>query len=796
MSQDEELLRIEELKKKLFSKNIRTSGTHDEALHSHAIDVSTNWDDVDEKIKAEKEKQQKIKEEERSQSGAGSLYDTGMGKGIYGHYSQADSVEGASGISTSVQSGSIEKKQSIGQFLSEKFSQDRADATKKRLAAQDVTLKYAAAQAQKSIYPNLQKKETVAEADTIVQTENENNANKPEMHVYRVGDRNITQLSKGLSSDKNKVDVETLTKGERELMREQKAEKTKRVTFGSIVFTAISLFFVGALGYAYIHFQNGTNVISPDKINIEVTGPVSVVSGEASEFLIDITNNNSAELIQSDLVIQFPDGTKNPEDRTQNLNNQRIDIGSVPPGQTVRRKVSAVFFGEENVKKNIMYSFEFNIADSLNIFNKDKIVGVTIAGSPLITKITNVKEITNNKELVFDVEVVSNSNEIIKNVQLKVDYPFGYKLTESNIKPVGNNNVWNIGDIEALGARTIKLKGVLLGTSNLDKNFRFTIGVADPKTGDMSTIIATQDQKVSIKDPFVMTILSINSSPAGSVPVSFGGDVEGVVSFTNNLKNTLTDVVVEVRVAGTLVNRTTIDPEQGFYRSSDDIMFWDQSQKQELAIIPPGQSRDVGFRAKVVEGSEDLMRALRRSASSFVVTIKAKRLNENNVPEEITYDTSREIRLTTNISMEAFMTHVSGPVPARVNEETVLRFNARIKNTVNTAKGTVFTAKLPPNVVWKNSYSSNLPKTGVTYNSSKREITLLLGEIPAGTGTDTSPIEFYFDVGITPSLTQKNTTPSVILNPVLGATDSFTETVLQTSLDGLTTEGAGGGDVQ
>ncbi len=793
MASEEELLRIEELKKKLYSKNIHTSAVRDNNLHAHKENISTNWDDVDQKIKEEKEKDKKIKQEEESASGAGSLYDTGMGKGIYGHYSQAEQTNAdKKPISTSVQSGSVEKKQSIGQFLSEKFSQDRAENTKKRLAAQDVTLKYAAAQAESSIYPNLGKKENPVPIESAGVEEKETEP-KPEIHIYRVGDRSLETLNKDFKP--HAAEQKPLTKTQQELVRAQKVEKVKRLTFGSVLFTFVLLFFVGALGYAYIHFERGTNVISPDKIDIKVTGPVSVVSGEVSEFLVDITNNNSAELIQADLVVQYPDGTKNPEDRTLNLNNQRIDIGEVPAGQTVRRKLSAVFFGEQNLKKNIMYSFEFNIADSTNIFSKDKKVGITIAGSPLTTKITNVKEITNNKELVFDVEVVSNSSEPIKNVQLKVEYPFGYKLTESNIKPVGDNNIWNIGDIEALGARTIKLKGVLIGTSNLDKNFRFTLGVSDPKTGQMSTVIATQDQKVSIKDPFVLTTLDLDGTVSGPLAVKYGDGLRGNIVIVNNLKNTLTDVVVEMRLAGTLIDRTKVAPDGGFYRSSDDIVFWDQSQKTELAVIEPGQRRDLSFNVDVIKSRDDLVNIMRRAGSSFVITVKAKRLNENNVPEEITYDTSRELRLMTDLALESYIEHVSGPVPTKVNTETTFRYVGRITNTANAVKGTVFTAKLPPNATWKNKYSSNINAKSIYFNTAKREITIQMGEIPAGTGSEQKPVEFYFEFGFTPSLVQKESEPVVLIGPRIDATDSFTQTTISGGVDGITTAGQGGGQV-
>ncbi len=405
----------------------------------------------------------------------------------------------------------------------------------------------------------------------------------------------------------------------------------------------------------------------------------------------------------------------------------------------------------------------------------------------------NVKEITNNQELAFDVEVISNSDTIVKNVQLKVEYPFGFKLKEANVKPVADNNTWAIGDIEALGRKVIKIKGTLVGSSNLEKNFRFILGVADEKTGNMITVLSTQDQKVSIRKPFVATTLTLNGNGGGAEPVSYEENIQGSIVFKNELKVPLTDVVVEMRVNGLLVDRGSIKADEGFYRSSDDIVFWDKSQNQGLELINPGETREVMFNMDVIARRDDLVNILRRAASSLTITIEAKRLSENNVPESITYGTSREIRLGTDIGLASYLEHVSGPLPAKVDEETVYRYRGRITNTSNTVKNTAFFAKLPPNSVWKNSYSSNLPSSGVSYNTGKREISLLLGEIPAGTGVDTGPIDFYFDIGFTPTLTQKNTNPQVIISPKISGIDTFTDVTVESGVSALDTSGASGG---
>lgn len=806
-SSREKLLRLEALKRKLYSNSKNLGGAvQEEALHRHTDTVGHSWAETDAKVAAEESAEQRRKKEESE--GVTEGYGSGS-YGAFGHYSPAEDAEKHRRLSHTdkpIDTGFAKNKpehtpESIGSFLSDKFSAQRAETVQKKMASDKVSLTYAAAQAKakgSTLYPNIPHRNTQEEVK--VEAIAEETQYHPDFKVFTVGQKRLDDANLGVhhTGQQNPAKVKDAIelareREEEELASVQKSEKVKRMSFGAAVFVVITLFFVGALGYAYIHFQNGTNVISPEKIDIAVTGPVSVRSGEASDFYVDITNHNNTELIQSDLVIQFPEGTKDPIDTSKALNNQRIDIGNVGAGQTIRQKVSAVFFGEENVKKNVQYSFEFNIEESTTIFNKDKIVGVFISGSPVTAQIINVKEITNNQELSFDIEVISNSSEIVKNIQLKVEYPFGFKLTESNLKPVANNDTWAIGDIEALGRKVIKIKGLLVGTNNLEKNFRFILGVADEKNGTMATILSTQDQKVSIQKPFVATTLTLNGGATGAKAVAYEDTLQGSIVFRNDLKVPLTDVVVEMRLNGLLVDRTSVKPDKGFYRSGDDTIFWDKAENNTLESVAPGETREVTFNMDIVKRQDDLVKVLRRAASSLTITVKAKRLNENRVPEEITYGTSREVRLRTDLALTSYLENVSGPLPAQVNEETVYRYKGRITNTANAVKNTVFVAKLPPNAIWKNSYSTNLPAAGVKYDTGKRELTVQLGEIPSGIGVDKDPVDFYFDFGFTPTLTQAGTMPQVIIGPKIGGIDAFTEVQVESGVGALDTSGAGGG---
>ncbi|MES2985987.1 MAG: hypothetical protein V4686_02585 [Patescibacteria group bacterium] len=801
VNSQEEAARIEELKKKLYSASSKDSAVRERGLRQHNVDVGKNWGETDAKQARIEEIREKTREE--AKLGLASENSFHHGSTLYGHFSPAEDVtKKQQQINTSFKPTQHEAptpdgEETIGSFLSDKFAVKRAHNTEKKLAATDVTLRYASAQIEREMYPGIAKKKPGEPAVVVTGTAPEKpiveeNRYHPDYNVLTVGNTHLDKMTREVRHTGEKtVELSKRDKKEKTLTEEITVEQKKRWGFGIMFFVTVIIFFLSALGYAYYSLVTGKNTISPDKVEIVVTGPLSVRSGEVNDFSIDITNNNPTDLTLSDLVIQYPQGTMSSIDPSLSRMYERIEVGTIKPGETVRRKASAIFFGEENVKKNITYALEFSIPDSASIFNVTKDVGIVIAGSPVTAKITNIKEVTNNQELSFDIEIQSNTQEVVKNIQLQVEYPFGYKLEQSNIKPVFDNNTWNIGDLAALDSKTISLKGKLIGTSNLEKNFRFILGVYDSKTGEMSTVLSTQDQKVTIEKPFVSTKLSLDGLVQEFKPVQYEDSIQGDIVFTNNLNVPITDAVVEMSIGGVLIDRMSVKANNGFYRSSDDLVFWDKAQEAKLASIDPGESRELNFNMMVIKSRQSLIDTLRRAGSTLTVTIKAKRLNENRVPEEVTSVIKQELRLETDPTFEAGIAHKYGPFtntgafPPKVNAETTYTFLARITNTANTLRQTTFSAKLPPNAVWKNVYSKDIPASTVSYSQSKREITIQLGDINAGTGIDSAPRDFFFQLGFTPTLPELGKAPTIILSPRISGVDVFTNRRIDRGIDGL-----------
>lgn len=422
------------------------------------------------------------------------------------------------------------------------------------------------------------------------------------------------------------------------------------------------------------------------------------------------------------------------------------------------------------------------------MFKTEKDVGVFISGSPVNIIVNNVKEINNNQELTFDINLSSNTEEILKNIQLRVEYPFGYRLLEATPKPIFDNNTWSFTSVGSLSSTTIRLKGKFTGEINVDKNFRFILGVEDPKTKEMLTVLSTQDSQVSIRRPFVTTSLLIDGDSSVNKPVTYDQNFKSDLIVTNNLSEPITDVVVEVMIGGVLIDRRSVNSSDGFYDSSRDLIFWDKSINPALTNIPPGESRELSFNIRTISSNAQLISTLRQASSDLTINVKAQRLSENRVPENIVASTKKQLRLQTDFSLVSNTSYVRGLYPAEINKETVFRYTGSISNTANNLKDVVFTAKLAPNATWKNSYSSNVLPASVRYNQSTRELTISLSDVAAGVGIDTASRDFYFDVGITPTLTQSGQYPPIVTNPTVTVTDSFTGVKMQSKNSSMTTD--------
>ena len=558
-----------------------------------------------------------------------------------------------------------------------------------------------------------------------------------------------------------------------------------------IFWAALGFFVVSIIIAAYVYIS-GSNLISAGKIRIEVIGPPSIVAGEVTTFDIAITNGNDTPLEIADLLLEYPKGTRSAEDNLTPLAHDRVAFGDIAPNTTVRRQAKSVLYGEEGKPVRIDMTLEYRVPNATSVFTKDTAFEGLVGSSPLALSIDALKEVNANQDYVLKVKVASNSNSIMKGVILEGSLPYGFEPISFSESPLKNTTKWILGDIEPKGERIITIKGKMQGTRDEKRFFTFNAGVASEKDKNtISAVITGLTHDVGIKKPFLGVALSFGAEGKEDYTASGGGQVDALITWANNLDVPLYDMSITAKLSGDAVNPLTILVGKGFYDSNKGIISWSPQSDGNLAKIFPSAT---GYTELAFDTFSSLTSAgskLTNPTVTLDVTVRAKRLLESGVPQEIISTAVKTIKVATDALFSSQITHTTGlientgGIPPKVGEETAYTVTWAVTNTFNALSGAVVSAALPDYVEWKNVF---LPSSeNISYNADSRTVSWKLGEVSAQRGGAATLRKASFQIGFKPSTSQIGKVPSLVGVANFVASDTFTGKDIFASDEGLTT---------
>lgn len=567
----------------------------------------------------------------------------------------------------------------------------------------------------------------------------------------------------------------------------------KRMTF-VVKFLIVSImFFVIASSVAFYKFYWGSNIISANNIEISVVGPVSVSGGQKISLDIKVDNNNKTDLKTADLRVEYPDGTRTIDDLKTELKRTRDELGDIPQGQSVTKRVEAILFGEEKSKKEIIVTVEYRVSGSSAIFYKEKTYEVVISDSPVSIEVSGLKEINVNQAIDFIVTVRSNSSSPIRNLLLKAEYPFGFIFADSSQKTLDqNNNLWSIGELSPGQKKTIKIYGKFQGQDGEDKVLRFTTGIASDKDEKViATMLVNSLAEVSIKKPFIGIQVALDGSTANEFVSKSSKIIKADISWKNNLTTPIKDAEIQIRFKGNALNKSSVSTEDGFYRSIDNTIIFDKTKNESLASIAPGDSGNLSFSFGSLNSYSGGSSLISEPSITLDIIANGKRLEGENVPQEVLYTATRTVKIATDTRLSSRVIHWSGPfentgpMPPKAETETTYTVVWTITNTSNKIKDAKVTAVLPIYVRWLSQ--TNPTAENISFNSVGSEVVWDAGDIEAGAGIDSSPKEVAFRISFLPSLSQEGQSPVILDESILSGRDSFTLTEVGETRPPLTT---------
>lgn len=558
------------------------------------------------------------------------------------------------------------------------------------------------------------------------------------------------------------------------------------------IFLSSFLFFVIALGVFFFIQVKGGNTISSSNIKIDIIGPTQASSGEETIFDVVITNENDAPVELADLLISYPRGTRSALDRSTDFPREKIVIGTIAKGEVVRKTIRPILFGEEGTMLSLGFTLEYRLANSQSVFEKKATYDIPVGTSPVSLKVEGLKEINASQDITLSVTLNSNSTDVVKNLLLVAEFPNGFEVKEVTPKSIEGKTVWRLGDIESGGEKVVKIKGRVYGNQNEEKFFRFSLG------GESSLVplsieapFTKTNHVVLVRQPFIGATLTVDGGSTNQNVVKPGKDLRLAVSWENNLTVPILDASIEMKLRGSFLDKKSISPDKGFYRSSTDSITWTKLEDERLTVIGPNEDGDIRVSGKLFGSFAKEASGKKNEEVLVDVTIKGKRLSEDNVPEEIISTISRKLKVETEATLSSKIVHFGGVIanqgvlPPQVDKKTEYTVTWGVTNSLNDIEGAKVVAVLPSYVEWGDVTLPTSEK--ISFNKESREITWDIGKVLAGGGIGGSFREVSFKIAITPSLSQIGTSPTLLKIASFTGRDTFTGTDLVTKTQDLTT---------
>lgn len=567
---------------------------------------------------------------------------------------------------------------------------------------------------------------------------------------------------------------------------EEKRKMSKKTK--NVFIILLIIFLIIFLGFILYFWLSGTNIISSRNINIEIKGPAYINGGQVANLNVFIENKNKTALELADLIFEFPDNSFSSDGRP--LTRERFSLGKINPGEAVNKSIDAAFFGLENEEKEINVTLEYRLADSNAIFAKSEKYNVKISKPAIGISISIPKEINSKQELNIAVEVVSNSESIAKNLSLQITYPGGFQFLSAEPKPTNSNNTWSLGDLSSLQKKEIIIKGFVEGQDLEEKAFNAEVGVLD-ENGNLKLYSRTAETVVIKRSPLNLSIF-INGQDIKKNIVWSGESVRVDLQWINNLTGNIRDGQIELEIKGIACNEQSISISQGSYRAVDKKLIWNSSSLPDLASIGSGASGRAQFSFSI----KDPLPVSTINDKNFSVFLKAKISGIGTSDQfenlEISTPAEKEIKISSQLQLKASVLYYSGPLknsgpmPPKVGQETTYTIVWSLGNNSNDFSKIKVSASLPPYIRWLNAVSP--ADSDVKFNERDGTVVWNVDYVPAGSGIVFPSKEVSFQIGLTPSLLQLDSSPLLVREANLESYNNFIEDIFTSKVSSLDIE--------
>lgn len=511
------------------------------------------------------------------------------------------------------------------------------------------------------------------------------------------------------------------------------------------------------------------NPFISDKILLTITPSTDKIrSGDYITYTIEIQNNSDTKLISPKLVAHLPVGfvfDKAVPVEIFSATESSFTLKNLPENHGETITVSGWSFGVPSVEERL--TVELSYQQERRGIRETKIASLlqTHRGS-----ILNLTADAPNKLIAQGTQTITLTlkNNGDKKID-KINLPLAAAQGLNFINTAPNNgeikdNVWQITNLEPGVEAVLK---ALLNSSFSDTATKATISLT-PSIFINNTDIKqeTVEQTLEITHPQLNVTLSWDTEKNYAEP---GETLVLKTKITNTGDIDLQNLSLETLILSKIIDASRL-AKQNYGSYKNQKLTINKNFVAGMANLPARQAIDLTINIPInyiPQGDKDITLSLNPKISGLVKNTESVYQIETQT-NKIKVGTALNLNAETKYYTDDGDQLGRGPLPPRVGKETKYWALIKITNTTSNVANAKLTATLPDYVRWtgKTSVSEG---NAIQYDETNKTISWSVSKF-----LPHSDAGVYFEVAITPTVAQINTSPILIKNIILSGHDEFT----------------------
>jgi len=569
-----------------------------------------------------------------------------------------------------------------------------------------------------------------------------------------------------------------------------------------IIFILLMIIVIFLLLYLFI--LKGSLLQKSRSVEMQIKGLEKVVVGEEKNFSILIFNKENSELIEAQLLLNFPEKFKlissEPACSENSLTSCVLDLAKIGSGLPREIKLKGYFFatGEEKISLNARLSFRL---ENFSSWFKKEIFQEVIFSEPAIDLIMEgPTELINGEEGEYRLKIKNNQEGPMTTTIIISGQDFNFLiLVPIDAETVDNGKKWKVGLAQA-EEKTIDFSGYFSGEGE-NKNLVAQLGFMDEKNSFFSQI--KKDFSVNIAQPGLVLGIKANGSFLDELNQSFGDEIAMSVSYKNISQEKIFEPTFRMKLEpSNVVNVKKNDSWQwlqlGTQVSLNNSTVENEGQSlsmvfssPEIIEINPGEEGEISFNFKI-KNYEDLIKEKLQNLKINLMAEASAKIFKNQVLIFNVKSNQINININSRVKLEAEARYFSdegmkiggGPLPPKVGQTTTYFIYLRPVNSNNALNNIKIIADLPKQVEWFGE--QKFSHGNLSFDAFNKKIIWQIDSLPAYSGGSYSFVEASFKIGLTPEDADLGQVLNLLENINLTATDALDGTQINIKADNIT----------